>query len=80
MLDAEAKTKRQQDLESLFYNLFACFVIGESEVQKNKGHFMQNSKKLIEFMISNFEDKIGFAQDILDQYIFNSRTDLHEVE
>jgi len=41
---------------------------------------MQNSKKLIEFMISNFEDKIGFAQDILDQYIFNSQTDLHEVE
>lgn len=32
MLDAEAKTKRQQDLESLFYNLFACFVIGESEI------------------------------------------------
>jgi hypothetical protein len=31
MQDAEAKTKRQQDNECLFYNLFDCFIIGENE-------------------------------------------------
>lgn len=64
--DEEAKTKRQRDIKALFYNLFDCFIIGESELQKNKGHFMQHSKALIEFIISNFEDKIEFAEEILD--------------
>ena len=32
---------------------------------------MKYSKKLLEFILLNAEDKVGFVSEILDKYIFN---------